>query len=255
MRDIKFSIICAMVVMIAAGAVAQDKGGTVFSATRNLGPALRMRSLLGESTTVNVYSNCTGEVVFRGTGVTNTINATAYSNVSTFAGHILALTNSDGNAMYDVDYDCSYGTDSIDGEVLTSNTTFSAGKWATPFVFQLSSNKFLNAYLPGADVGGQGGARRVTKIVGSIGGTGNVDLVVYKNRVKVWDKQIRSPYYVIDGSTATSSSASTNQAVNHVNLNEDVSIPCGARDNIQIRATRATGIAAPGTIAGTADYL
>jgi len=255
MKEIRFSIICAIVCMIAVGAVAQDKGGTVFSQTRNNGPAIRMRSLLGEATTVNVYSNCTGEVVIKGSGITNTITATAYSNITEFVGQLLALTNSDGNVMYDVDYDCALGSDSIDGECKTSNTTIRAGTWGAPFAFQSSSNVFLNAYLPGVLVGGQGGSKRLTKLVGSIGGTGDVDVVVYKNRVKVWDQKVISPVYVIDGSTGASASAATNQAVNHVSVDYDVSIPFGAGDNIQIRATRATGIDAECSIGATADYL
>ena len=81
--------------------------------------------------------------------------------------------------------------------------------------------------------------KRITKIVGSPTGTGDVTLEVYSGDDRRFMKVIESPYYTVPLYSYLDT-VTTNTTVATINLGEDVSIEAKSGQRLWVRATRAT---------------
>lgn len=180
------------------------------------------------STTISIYgsgAHATNSVSIAGTSTI--INGSGdIDTVAEFAAAIAAATNSAGTAVLVVDTDCSLGTDSTDGELLTGSYTSDATGWLE-IPWDTSACKFYSVYVPDVNAGGiRSSQLKVGSVYGNPAGTGNVTLDVYLDGTLAWQKLLPEVY------------AYTNNTKS-VDLPVMVDIPVGNKA-VMIRATRAS---------------
>jgi len=159
------------------------------------------------------------------------------ATVAELVSWITSFTNAEGGNRLTVDADPSISSSSVSNVMVLASQTIKQGKWGEPFHYDTSLAKFYSVYLPGADVGGQGGVdRKIKKIYGSIGGTGSITINTYLNGTEYGERIIVSPAYVSGVASATNVSDEVGPGI--LDLLDE--IPFGNTDNLLIKATRAT---------------
>jgi len=244
-------VLSVLVAFSAYGDDNYDEGGASYWGARNETPAFRLKSKVGESTTVNIYSNGTGNMVIKSSGITNSVDINVATNINGLVGDLIALTNASGRLLFEVDGDCALAADLVAGNLIEVTNTFQSGSWAT-FYFDSLSNSTYGVYLPGKDVGGPSDGRVVRKLHYDLGGTGDVTFAFYQERVLKWQKTVTSPYYVAPATAA--GTVTTNSAINQVTGSVIIDMPVYRGDNCFFRATRGTGADAPGGMGATVEY-
>ena len=162
-----------------------------------------------------------------------------------------ALTNAAGTASLTVDQDPSLAADSVDSELLDGTYTAAAGEWLE-LLWDTSAHLSFDLYFPDRDVQTGVSAYIIDKVYGLPGGTGNLTLSIYKNRVLIDQRFITSPAYVLPETLVFNSGDGTNTlgTVNAINLDVNLNLPLTGKDPVIIRAARGT-TATTGVISAT----
>jgi hypothetical protein len=248
MKKHLFSMFAALLALAAVSAFAVEP--VIAWNSEDASPVIRVKNTGSEN--VVMFNNTTGLSYTVTIGdVANTIAFADGDTVAELAASVAACTNASGETPLEVDYNCSLGADSTKlGAAMNNTTNLNTNrKWVAPFVWDTSVALQFSAYIPGKDSsGGVSSKKIIQKIVGDIGGTGDVTLAVYFNGVKTMQKVITSPVYVFGESN------SVNVANAVVSLNESLDLPIPRDTDCLIRATRAT-TATTGGIGAIVDSL
>ncbi len=173
-------------------------------------------------------------IVNSGSGTNDTITLIAAS--------ALALTNAAGTASLTVDQDPSLAADSVDDELLDGTYTAAAGEWLE-LLWDTSAHLSYDLYFPSRTYQTGVSAYIIDKVFGLPGGTGDLTLSIYKNRVLIDQRFITSPEYV-NAETflvgGTNVSTNTLGTVNAVNLDVTLNMPFTGAKAVIIRAARGT---------------
>ena len=187
----------------------------------------------------------------------NTITCANGDTAAELAAAVAACTNVSGVAPLVVDSGCSLAADVTKNSyvVNTATTNISTDrKWVVPFAWNTDVALHYDAYVPGKlATGGNDTRKIVQRIVGDIGGTGNVTLNVYIDGVKKYQRTITSPVYVLD----LMNTNAVNAVVTLGNPDADgcdINIPIPRDSDCIIRATRAT-TGSTGGIGAVVDFL
>jgi len=200
----KLGIVMAMLIMFAGLLSTQSNAQNIFAGT-DKGMALRIHNTGKEVVKVYTYGDscATNKVVIGATSTT--IDTSGAITVASLAALIEACADVNGLYPLKCDQDCVVATsESVDDEMVANVTgqRIEPGSWGAIY-FTTADVEHFDVYLPASDNGAARGALDITEIYGSIGGTGNVLIGVYKDQVLVDYKIIVSPVYVLGVSSAT----------------------------------------------------
>lgn len=186
--------------------------------------------------------------------VKTTISSAGTMTVAALAAAIEASTNSAGQKLLSVDYNCALGADVVTnivagGVYISANQhQFVDGhKWDSSVV------KHMDTYYPPVSKGGVADPKTVKKIFGDARGTGNLTIVGYVNGTEVWSSVMVSPVYVSNATGGGYTNSLTADDVTPGVIDIPVGIPVGADEGILFRATRATTMTDAGGIGMVLD--
>jgi hypothetical protein len=174
---------------------------------------------------------------------TTTITDGNWDTVADLAAQLTTISNSSSRTLAKTDTDCVAATTESTDDELMDNTavTIKAGTWGD-IVWDTSDVAHFDVYIPGGDVGGANETKLVEKILGSVGGTGNITLTGYIDGVQAWENLIVSPVYRV-GATSANTTTSEQWVADDISpgeLNLPVDLGVNPSENLLIRATRAT---------------
>ena len=115
----------------------------------------------------------------------------------------MAATNLSGKAVLEVDADCSLAADSTDDELLDAQLISLQPGEVGDIVWDTSTALFYSCYIPNAKsaFAPNPAYKEIESIFGTIGGTGNITVNIYKNGTEVYSDMIISPQGVPGGAT------------------------------------------------------
>jgi len=172
-------------------------------------------------------------IINTGTGTNDTIVLLAAS--------ASALTNASGTTSLTVNAEPSLAADSVDDELLDGTYTALAGEWLE-LLWDTSAHLSFDLYFPSRTYQTGVSAYIIDKVYGLPGGTGDLTLSIYKNRVLIDQRFITSPAYVLPETLVFNSGDGTNTlgTVNAINLDVELNMPFTGKDAVIVRATRDT---------------
>jgi hypothetical protein len=230
-----FSIL-AIIAMIALSGAVFAQTATIHYKGADQSPALRVYNGSTEALSIVIQTGGAGaaNTVAIGT-TTNTVDGSGdIDTIAEFAAAIVACTNAVGAKPLTVDADCSLGTDSTDGELLSGTYTAAAGKWLE-IPWDTSECKFYSIYLPDNKVNTARFSKiNIKSVFGTATGTGAGTLGIYLNGSLAWQKALPEP------SALNPTNAAVTVLSNVLDLPVDVNIPANVDQAVIVRLTRAT---------------
>lgn len=248
MKKTAISVAVAVMALAVGISFAEDINPAVIKGfAHDSSPAIRIKNGFNEVVKVEwaAGDSATNRVLVGSTVNTLACDGTKADQISEAAALFAAVTNSSGQKLLTVDYDCSLAAD------ITSNTlanaanavTIQPGDWANAVLWDTSACLFYSTYVPNTKESGGGQTRLNLKdIFGNIGGTGNITLNVYEDGSKVFEDVTVTPIYVA-GAMASITNTFASDEVTMAQLlkkYQNINLPVSANKDVMIRASRAT---------------
>lgn len=204
-------------------------------------PALRFKNISKFDVTIVApagdSAGC-GVLVYDSTTVSNVVDLSgAGADTITEIGPLFgAATNYKGKAVLLVDANCSLAADSTDDELSDSQTIELQPGDVGVLTWDTSDSKFYSTYIPNssASFAPNPARKEIESIFGSVGGTGNITVNIYKNGTEVFTDIIVSPVTV--SLTNVTDEVSPARLLDYRTFKFGV----GEGEDTMIRATRAT---------------
>lgn len=265
MNTIKTITILAVIAIMSFLSTVASAGDALYYATEDKSVAFRIKN--GYDTEVVTFAVTAGDSAANycliqtpgGTLVSNVLDwsGAGADEISEIATNITATcTNAEGEALLQVDVQMSLAADSTDDELLDgTSVVIQPGQWGDGGLWDTSISPYIyNVYIPGSTVGGGQEAKFIKHIGGEIGGTGNVTVEIYIDRDLVWEKEFTSPMYVVNATSANSTTSEAYGADDTLCLDISPQIPITRSQNCFIRAKRAT-TGTTGTMKATVEHI
>ena len=226
--------------LFAVGVIAGPKGDTQLYHTSDASPALRINNTSKYKCVITITGDdATNTVVIGSTTTTIDMSGTDVDTIAELASAIAAATDDDGNTPLVVD---SYSgavltSESVDAELMVEAVTIERAQWGS-INWDTSDTKHYRAAVAKKTYGASRGSVLVKSVYGSAGGTGDVTVTAYINRVEVYRKVIESPVYAWSaaGTTETWAEDDVSMGVIDIPLNLVVS----PSDNLTVSVDRET---------------
>lgn len=229
-RLFKIAVACAAVLLMAGPVFA----GQVISKIQDQSIAFRVYNGYTGDCTIVITGGGTSFVVTCDGYATALTNGLSYDTMTELDAGIVACTNRAGTSSLTVDADAALAADDVNGTLIDGTYTATANNWLE-VLWDTSACKFYSLYLPSRDHYSGVSAYTLEKIQALPGGTGNVDVTIYKGTNLVAQKHITSPtYYATDGNTNAWTVDSD------VNIDWEVNMPFSGTEAVIIRAARVT---------------
>lgn len=229
---LRSKIVCGIVICLISAFARSEQEGVTFFNQEDEAYALRIKYKGSATATI---SNAADRIVLTDDGTANSVVLT--NTMSYVLSDIIAATNSSGVRNFIPEYYCSLSSDTLSNKLVTSSaasTTVSDGSWYLIGKMDSSTNKSYDVCRAGD---GQPPAM-LTSVFGEPGGTGNVQVAVYIDGNKIWQKVYTSPIYVQQESVGTSNIFSR---MDVVNVSEPMNIYIGRGQRCHVRAERVLG--------------
>lgn len=246
MKKLMISLVGMITLAIVGGNALAD--GSVW-ASEDAGVAMRVKNGYTVPVQIRIYTTNSaasqGQVVigtftntFAGAGGAGGTNAT----ITKVAATIAACTNAAGKALLTVDYTMSLGADVTTNTLMTGTNTIQEGQWGTALTWDTGGipgvNSKYSAFVPKRTCGGNGDMKKITKVFGNIGGTGDITVRAYLDQALVAEKIIDSPIYVMGSLGSATNSVSDDVTAGMINI--DWPIVVGPDQTFFVRGERAT---------------